>query len=179
LRRIGLATIKVTTQTFRRGFMTNEELLAATVVASWKQIMGRVDAAVAGYSDEQFEKQIALGRNRVRYLIGHLTATNDRLFPQLGIGQRLHPELDEAYFSNPDRTLPDPISTEELKAAWLEVGSKLTAAFEIFTAAEWLEKHTAVSVEDFAKEPLRNRLAMVLSRTNHVSMHVGQALLAK
>ena len=47
------------------------------------------------------------------------------------------------------------------------------------TAAQWLERHSSVSEEDFAKEPLRNRLAMMLSRTNHVSMHVGQALLAK
>jgi hypothetical protein len=66
-----------------------------------------------------------------------------------------------------------------LKKAWFEVHSKLTAAFEQMTAAQWLERHTAVSEEDFAKEPLRNRLAMMLSRTNHVSMHVGQALLAK
>jgi hypothetical protein len=159
--------------------MTNEELLIATAVASWKQIISRADSVVAKYTDEQLDRHVAPGRNRVRYLIGHLTAVDDRLFTGLGLGERLHPELDAAYVTNPDGTLPDPVSTEELKAAWFEVHSKLTAAFEAFTPAEWLERHTAVSEEDFAKEPLRNRLAMVLSRTNHVSMHVGQALLAK
>jgi len=159
--------------------MTTDELFTKTAVASWKQVTGRVDAAVASYTDDQFERQVAPGRNRVRYLIGHLTAINDRLFPALGIGERLHPELDEAYLTNPDGKVADPISCDELRKAWLEGNSKLTAAFETFTPAEWLERHTAVSAEDFAKEPLRNRLAMLLSRTNHVSMHAGQALLAK
>ena len=159
--------------------MTNEELLVATAVGSWKQIIGRADSVIAKYTDEQLDRHVAPGRNRVRYLIGHLVAIDDRLFLGLGIGERLHPELDAAYVTNPDGTLPDPVSTEELKKAWFDVHSKLTAAFEQMTAAQWLERHTAVSEEDFAKEPLRNRLAMLLSRTNHVSMHVGQALLAK
>ena len=159
--------------------MTNEEVLVATAVGSWKQIIGRADSVVTKYTDEQLDRHVAPGRNRVRYLIGHLVAIDDRLFLGLGIGERLHPELDAAYVTNPDGTLPDPVSTEELKKAWFDVHSKLTAAFEQMTASQWLERHSAVSEEDFAKEPLRNRLAMLLSRTNHVSMHVGQALLAK
>ncbi|WP_158787737.1 DinB family protein [Granulicella sp. L46] len=159
--------------------MTNEELLVATAVGSWKQIIGRADSVIAKYTDEQLDRHVAPGRNRVRYLIGHLVAIDDRLFPSLGIGERLYEKLDAAYVTNPDGTLPDPVSTEELKKAWFDVHSKLTAAFEQMTAAQWLERHTAVSAEDFAKEPLRNRLAMMLSRTNHVSMHLGQALLAK
>jgi hypothetical protein len=159
--------------------MTTEELMAATVVASWKQIVGRVSAMVEAYPSERFEVQIAPGKNRVRYLIGHLTALNDRLFPALGLGERLHPELDEAYVANPDGARPDPISVEELKKAWVEVNGRLTAAFEAMPLADWLQRHTAVSEEDFAKEPLRNRLAMVLSRVNHVSFHAGQAVLTK
>jgi hypothetical protein len=159
--------------------MTNEELLVATAVGSWKQIIGRADSVIAKYTDEQLDRHVAPGRNRVRYLIGHLVAIDDRLFTGLGIGERLYEKLDAAYVTNPDGTLPDPVSTEELKKAWFDVHSKLTASFEQMTAAQWLERHTAVSAEDFAKEPLRNRLAMMLSRTNHVSMHIGQALLAK
>ena len=159
--------------------MTNEELLVATAVGSWKQIIGRADSVIAKYTDEELDRHIAPGRNRVRYLVGHLVAVDDKLLPGLGIGERLYANLDAAYLTNPDGTLPDPVSTEELKKAWVEVHSKLTAAFEQMTAAQWLERHTSVSEEDFAKEPLRNRLAMLLSRTNHVSMHLGQALLAK
>jgi uncharacterized damage-inducible protein DinB len=101
------------------------------------------------------------------------------MFPLLGLGERLHPELDEAYIKSPDRALPDLVSVTDLKKAWDEVNHKLTSAFEAFTPKEWLEKHTAVSDEDFAKDPTRNRLALVMNRTNHASFHMGQAILAK
>ena len=101
------------------------------------------------------------------------------MFPMLGLGERLHPELDEIYITNPDRARPDPVSAAELKQAWSEVNSKLTAAFEKLTPQQWLEKHTAVSDEDFAKDPTRNRLAVLMSRTNHAAFHTGQAALIK
>ena len=37
------------------------------------------------------------GRSREEprfYLLGHLTAMHDRMFPLLGLGDRFHPELD-------------------------------------------------------------------------------------
>ena len=117
--------------------------------------------------------------NRVLYLLGHLTAMHDRMFPLLGLGDRLHPELDEPYIANPDRVLADPLSATELRRAWSEVNNKLTTAFERFTIEGWLQKHTAVSDEDFVNDPTRNRLAVVISRTSHASYHSGQAILAK
>lgn len=48
-------------------------------------------------SDEELQTEIAPGRNRVYYLLGHLTAHHDCLLPLLGIGSRLHPELDETF----------------------------------------------------------------------------------
>ena len=101
------------------------------------------------------------------------------MFSLLDIGERLHPELDEAYIANPDKTHPDPLSAADLKAAWTEVNAKLSAIFERLTPADWLQKHTAVSDEDFAKDPTRNRLAILLSRTSHVAFHTGQAVLVK
>jgi hypothetical protein len=115
----------------------------------------------------------------VIYVVGHLIAVNDRLFPLLRIGDRLYPALDEVYLSNPDRTHADPLSLADIKNAWTEVHGKLTAAFEAFTPAQWLERHNDISPEDFAKEPERNRLAVLLSRTNHVSFHGGQLVLVK
>jgi hypothetical protein len=44
---------------------------------------------------------------------------------------------------------------------------------------DWLKKHTAVSDEDFVKDPTRNRLAILMNRTNHASYHLGQAALAR
>jgi DinB superfamily len=159
--------------------MTPEEILASTALNSWKLVISRIDQAIASLTNEQLERQVAPGRNRVFYLVGHLTATHDRMFPMLGLGERLHPELDETFLNNPDRSLPDSISPPDLKRMWTEVNSKLSAAFERLTAQEWLQKHSAVSEEDFAKDPLRNRLAVLMSRTNHASFHAGQAILAK
>jgi DinB superfamily len=159
--------------------MTNEEILGATALNAWKLVIGRFDQSLAALTDEQLQKQVAPGKNRLFYLVGHLTAVHDRMFPLLGIGERLHPELDEPYITNPDRALADPVSASDLKQAWTEVNSKLTAAFERFTPQDWLHKHTAVSDEDFAKDPTRNRLALVMNRTNHLSFHSGQAILTK
>jgi hypothetical protein len=159
--------------------MTTEEMLAHTALNSWKLVIGRFDAAIAPLSEEQLQRQVAPGKNRLLYLVGHLTAVHDRLFSMLGLGDRLHPELDEIYLTNPDRALPDPVSPVDLKHLWSEVNAKLTAAFEKLTPQQWLEKHTAVSKEDFAKDPTRNRLAVLISRTTHAAFHTGQAALIK
>lgn len=159
--------------------MTNEELLGITSLNSWKLVIGRLDQSLAALTDEQMQKQVAPGKNRLFYLVGHLTAVHDRMFPLLGLGERLHPELDESFLTNPDRALEDSVSASDLKKAWSEVNGKLAAAFEGFTPEDWLQKHAAVSDEDFAKDPTRNRLAVVMSRTNHASFHSGQAVLAK
>lgn len=159
--------------------MTTEESLCAAALHAWKITINRFDGAVASLSDEQLQQQVAPGRNRLVYLLGHLTAVHDRLFPLLGLGDRLHPEFDEIYLSNPDRALPDSIPVADVKRGWSEVNGKLIAAFEKLTPSQWLEKHTAVSDEDFAKDPSRNRLTVLLSRTNHAAFHTGQAVLTK
>jgi hypothetical protein len=159
--------------------VTNEELLGITALNSWKLVIGRFDKNLMALTDEQLQKQVAPGKNRLFYLVGHLTAVHDRMLPMLGIGERLHPELDEPFITNPDKALADSISTSDLKKAWTAVNQKLTAAFERFTPEDWVQKHTAVSDEDFAKDPTRNRIAVVMSRTNHASFHMGQAVLAK
>lgn len=159
--------------------MTNEEMLASVAVSSWKLVIGRLEQGLAALGDEQLQKTVAPGKNRLQYLVGHLAAVHDRMFPMLGLGERLYPQLDEPYLTNPDGTLPDPMTGTELKHALIEVNAKLTAAFEKLTPPEWLQKHSSVSDEDFAKDPSRNRLAVLLSRTNHTSFHMGQAVLAK
>jgi hypothetical protein len=156
-----------------------EKQLTAAAVNSWKLVIDRIDKAVSQMDEAHLQREIAPGKNRLMYLIGHLTAAHDRVFPMLSLGERLHPELDEPYLTNPDRTHPDPLSAADLKKAWTDVNTKLTAAFEALPPGEWLQKHTAVSDEDFAKDPSRNRLAVLLSRTNHASFHAGQAVLVK
>jgi len=159
--------------------MTTEELMTTTALNSWELVVSRFNQNLAQLTDEQLQQQVAPGKNRLLYLVGHLTAVHDRMFATLGLGERLHPELDEVYITSPDKTHPDPLSSTDLKQAWTEVNTKLTAAFEKLSPHEWLQKHTAVSDEDFAKDPTRNRLAVLLSRTAHAAFHAGQAVLLK
>ncbi len=154
--------------------MTNEELFAGTALHTWKLATGRLDQLLAAMSDDQLQQEVAPGRNRIYYLLGHLTAVHDRLFPLLGLGERLHPELDKPFLEDPDRTQPDAHSAADLRKAFADVNARLTAAMEALPAAAWLQRHEAVSPEDFAREPLRNRLAVVLSRTSHAMFHAGQ-----
>jgi hypothetical protein len=159
--------------------MTHDEILIAAVVDAWKLVIKRFDKMLDNFTDEQLQQQIAPGKNRVFYLLGHLTAIHDRMLPMLGFGERIHPELDDAYIANGDRVLGDPLSTTDLRQIWTEVNDKLTAAFEQLAPRDWLEKHAAVSDEEFAENPKRNRLSVVVSRTNHVSYHLDQVVLAK
>jgi uncharacterized damage-inducible protein DinB len=159
--------------------MRNEELFANVAINSWKLVIGQLNKILSSLSDEDLQKEVSPGRNRILYLVGHLTAVHDRMLPMLGLGDRLHSELDAEFIENPDKPTAQVISPAELRKAWAEVNTKLTAAFEALPPEQWLDRHTAVSEEDFKKEPHRNRLAVLMSRTNHASFHTGQIRLAK
>ena len=157
--------------------MTNEELYLAVALNGWKANIERADKMFSGLSDEEFLKEIAPGKNRLIYLWGHLTATHDAMLPLLGFGQRLYPEFDIAFISNPDKTRGTIPSAELVQEAWRAVNARLFEGFASLSAADWLKKHSAVSEEDFLKEPSRNRFAVLLSRTNHLAYHLGQTAL--
>ncbi|HEV8592417.1 MAG TPA: hypothetical protein VGQ55_09970, partial [Pyrinomonadaceae bacterium] len=64
----------------------------------------------------------------------------------------------------------------EVRKAWKRVNEIAEKKFSEIGPDEWLDRHTAVSAEDFVKEPHRNRLNVIVSRTNHQSYHLGQLL---
>jgi hypothetical protein len=159
---------------------TSDSRFAAAALASWKQVLGQIDKGLAGWSDDDLQAEVAPGRNRLYYLLGHLAAVHDRMFPLLRLGDRIYPGLDEQFLTQPDRAfIGTEAAPDELRKAWTEVNAKLTSALEQLSPAEWLERHSSVSEEDFTKEPHRNRLAVLLSRTAHAAMHEGQMRLVK
>jgi len=164
-------------KTQKEPVMTNEDLYLAVALHGWKGNIERADKVFLGLSDQEILKEIAPGKNRLIYLWGHLTATHEAMLPLLGIGTRLHPEFDVAFISNPDKTQAGIPSVDLVRNAWREVNGRLFDGFASLSAADWLKKHGAVSEEAFAEEPLRNRLAILLSRTNHLSYHLGQTAL--
>ena len=158
--------------------MTSNKLSVQVAISSWRLVLERVNKTLSNLTDNQLLKEIAPGRNRLIYLWGHLTAIHDAMFPILGLGERLHPELDAIFVSSPDKAGAQFPVAEELKKYWDEVNGKLISQFATLSEDEWLQRHNAVSEEDYAKDPTRNRLAVLLSRTNHMSYHLGQITLA-
>ena len=154
---------------------TGNELFVKMGLSAWDSQYSRVNKLFETLSDEQLLREIAPGKNRGIYLLGHLTAVHDGMMPLLGLGEKLYPQLEPLFIRTPDKSHPD-MSISELKNYWKEVSAKLSNAMNKLSASEWFMKHTAVSAEDFAKEPFRNRLNVLISRTNHLSYHLGQLI---
>jgi uncharacterized damage-inducible protein DinB len=158
--------------------VTSHELSVQVAINSWRLVLERANKALSNLTDDQLLKEVAPGKNRLIYLLGHLTAAHDAMFPILGLGERLHPELDAIFVTSPDKTGAQLPAVGELRKYWDEVNGKLLSQFATLSADEWLQRHYAMSEEDYAKDPTRNRLAVLLSRTNHASYHLGQITLA-
>jgi len=159
---------------------TLDSQFAAAALSSWKTVIGQIDKGLERWNDDDLQAEVAPGRNRLYYLLGHLTAVHDRMLPLLRLGDRLYAGLDEQFIQNSDRSFADTEpSPSDLRKAWTEVNTKLTSGLEQLSPAELLERHSSISEEDFAKEPHRNRIAVLLSRTAHAAMHEGQMRLVR
>jgi len=156
-----------------------DQQLVDLTLSVWKSDVGRATKFFSDISDEELLREICPGRNRLIYLLGHLTAVNDALFPLFGFGDRLYPEMHEAFLTSPDRSpVQQAFSGGDLKHRWVNVNQALLLSFDKLSPSQWLEKHTSVSDEDFKREPSRNRFTVLLRRTGHLSYHLGQMTLA-
>jgi hypothetical protein len=159
--------------------ITQEELTCKMIKTAWAAQNTNFNKLLDSLTDEQLSKEIAPGKNTGVYLLGHLVAVSDAMLPLLGFGERLFPELETIFIRNPDKSGLKKPSVVELKSNLAAVNAKLAKHIEETPPAEWLERHTAVSEEDFAKEPHRNKLNIIISRTGHMAYHLGQLTLLK
>lgn len=155
--------------------MTNQrQLFTKMALYAWNIQLDRVDKLLNSLSDEQLQEEVAPERNSGIYLLGHLVTVHDALFPLFGLGERRYPQLEDVFLKNPDKSGLEKPSVKDLRNYWSEVNKNLAVHFNQFSVDEWLQKHTAVSDKDFEKEPHRNRLNVLLNRTNHLAYHLGQ-----
>ena len=160
--------------------MINRQLLIIKMALDpWNTQISRADKLFHALPDEQLKEEVATGRNSGVYLLGHLTAVHDALFPLLGLGEKLYPRLENIFIENADKSGIEKPPVSELRNCWTMVNNKLSQHFNQFTFDEWFQKHASVSDEDFAKEPHRNKLNVVLNRTNHLMYHLGQLAFLK
>jgi hypothetical protein len=150
------------------------EQIITQVINSWAAQNKAVTAFFNKYDDNVYLKELAPGRNRAIYLLGHLVAVSDAMLPLLGLGEKQFPQLEAIFIKAADKSIADIPSLAALKQYWETVNTTLTGHFNKMNVADWLDRHTSVSKEDFVREPLRNKLNVLLSRTNHASYHIGQ-----
>jgi hypothetical protein len=153
---------------------TDRELFIKMVLSNWELQINRMNGLLGKLSDEELSTPTATDRNTGVYLLGHLAAVSDGLFTFLGLGERLNPAMDELFLRNPENSGIEKPTISELKDYWNKVNALLAEKISQMPADEWFNHHTAVSEEDFVKEPHRNKLNIIINRTNHLSYHLGQ-----
>jgi len=159
--------------------MEQQQSVIQLVLNSWNIQVKRAGNLFEKLTDEQLAQEIAPGRNTGIYLLGHLVAINDSLFPLFGAHDNLFPGMDEVFVKAPDKSGQEMADAKELRRRWKEVHEKLEAFFATLSAEDWLSGHAQVSEEDFKKEPHRNKLNVLINRTTHLVYHLGQVALIR
>jgi hypothetical protein len=155
------------------------ELFIKMVIAEWDKQNNNFNKFLSSVTDEQLSKEIAPGKNTGIYLVGHLIAISDAMLPLLAFGEKLFPRLEKVFITNPDKSGQEMPPVAELKEQLKKVNEALSKHIRSASPEDWFKRHTAVSEEDFSKEPHRNKLNVVINRTNHMSYHLGQLILLK
>ena len=158
---------------------TEKEIFVKMVIDAWEVQNSRVDKLLEELTDKQLQTETVSGKNSGAYLLGHLIAVSDGLLPIFGLSQRLYPQLEEVFLKSPEKSGLEKPSIDDLKKYWHAVNTKIKDYFKEMKAEDWFEKHVAISAEDFAKEPHRNKLNVLISRTTHQSYHLGQLVFLK
>lgn len=159
--------------------MTTTETTIKMILDRWNASIKNCDNLLQAVTDETLQKEVAPGKNRGIYLLGHLIAAHDDMLVLLDMGEKLYPELNEPYLKSADKTTTLTQTVAQLRDYWTKQSAVLNQKFDQLKPEEWFEKHTAVSAEDFANEPHRNKLNIILTRTTHLQYHLGQLILLK
>lgn len=157
----------------------DEKLFVKMALDAWNFYNKRMNELLESVTDEQLMRETSLKRNTGIYLFGHLIAVSDSMLPLLGFGEKLYPELEKPFIANPDRSGIEMPPVAELRTHWKNVNEKLNQHINAMQPADWFSKHNSVSAEDFSKEPHRNKLNIIINRTNHLCYHLGQLVYIK
>lgn len=149
------------------------------VVDAWNAKTKQFDKLLAELSDEQLVQEVSPGRNRGIYLLGHLTAMVGFMILQLGFGENATPDLVPFFVQTPDKSRADIPTAAALRGEWERAKGLLDAHIAATETRDWFQRHASISEEDFAKEPHRNRLNLLLSRASHFDYHLGQLIFLK
>ncbi len=96
--------------------MTNQNDLAVKIVLNaWYSQLKATDEIFNKLTDEQLMNEIAPNKNRVIYLLGHLTAVHDRMLPMLNFEPQLYVQLNDMFLTKPDKAVTEIPSATNLR----------------------------------------------------------------
>jgi len=159
--------------------MNEAEIAVHMALTFWNRQNARMEKILNSFDNNLLSKDVAPGRNSGKYLLGHILAMNDSMLALFGLGERLFPHYDEIFINNSDKSGLDMPDIQRLREDWYWGKATLSGGFNQISYKDWFSKHTAMSDEDFAKEPTRNKLNVLINRTNHMAYHLGQIALIK
>jgi hypothetical protein len=143
------------------------------VINAWEAQNKAIADIFAKYDDDYYLNEVTPSRNRAIYLLGHLIGMNDFLLPMLDLGDKLYPELESIFVTSPDRAVAEIPNISTLRERWATLNQTLAGHFAKMDSANWLSRHTKVSAEDFEKDPLRNKLNVLIGRIGHMNYHLS------
>lgn len=143
----------------------------------WDTYNKRMQKVLDELSDEKYGLALISGGNSPSWILGHLADTDDKLLELMGISGRLHPEWSTIYHHERGKNQDGHLKRAELITKWKQVVADLDKAFKSWDEKEWLSRHTAVTAEEFSREPHRNKLNVMLGRVAHKASHLGQVVM--
>ncbi len=156
-----------------------QEIFIKMVMDAWNSKVKTLDNLLSELDDQQLIKEVSPGRNQGIYILGHLTVVNNTMLPLLNIKERMVPDVFNIFLQTANKNIVDLPHINDVRQEWINVKTALAIQFLKMKPNDWFQKHTSVSDEDFAKEPHRNKLNVVISRTNHLDYHIGQLVFLK
>jgi len=154
-------------------------ILVNMVLTNWNLQNSKLANILNSFSNEQLAAETAPNRNTGIYIVGHLIAVSDGILPLLGFQDKLYPSLQHIFIDNADKAGIDFPSLATLKNNFEAVNQTLQQHFLQTAPIECFTKHLAITDEEFVKEPYRNKLNVMINRTNHLSYHLGQLIYLK
>src|SRR3954462_6941526 len=101
--------------------MSSDRVFIKMVLDAWHTYIARTDDLFNSLSDEQLMQEVAAGKNRGVYLLGHLAAVHDRILSFLEMGAPLHPGLWQPFVESPDKEVTALPPTQTLREHWKEI----------------------------------------------------------
>src|SRR6187399_1623718 len=120
--------------------MTTTGTMVKMVLDRWDACIKNADTLINSLADATLEKEIAPGRNRGIYLLGHLIAVHDDMLILLDMGEKLYPELHEPFIKAADKTTAQIPTASELRSYWANQCKVLQQKFDSLTPEQWFEK---------------------------------------